>query len=1025
MYLHSLFVPTILLLFAVAGCIFGAAPLQAHVTEKSQYALSLSFDLDKNQVIGTAKITITSGQDLHLYCQELNITGSLLRDENGREHQLSLTSDTITITPKEQSQTLFLSYTKTVTASHVNKIGKSGIALIDHWYPLPQNPTTFELTATLPENFEAITESDFFPLKKNGNIASARFSNPTTTIHFAAGPYTIEKRQVREGLSVYSMFFAEERQLAADYLKSAAQYLNRYEEEIGTYPYNHYVIVANRLPTGFGMPTFTLMGQMVLRLPFIKNSSLGHEIVHSWFGNSVDVNYSQGNWCEGLTSFLADYSYREDAGEGAAHRKESITKYLNYVHPKSAIRLSSFTSASHNQYNGEAKRAVGYNRGALFFHELREKVGPDTFSAALRRFYIDNKGRSAAWDDLRQSFESASETDLGNFFVQRLTKTVIPELEVKNLAINYNNSTPHLSFTMVQLSDAPFSLNVPVQVETMTGTQTVIRAISEVETNISIPLETKPLSLTIDPEYTFLRKLSADEYPAVWAQFLGAEKKLVVLTSKNDREKYRSLLKALAIEEPQIINGDEISNKELSQNSILFLTSDQPAARSLFGRADTPNSGAIIDVRRNPLNRDHVAVLISSSTPQELAMISRRLSHYGKYSYLKFTKGKNTVKRIQTTDAGLQYIIEELPTGGATSTLTSFDSTVEQLNRNRVIYVGENHTSLSDHILQFRIIQALHARNKDLAIGMEMFPMSSQDALDRYTLGPDNTDERTFLKESEYYDVWRYDYRYFRDILHFAKKHTIPVIGLNLDKKIVSEVFRTGGTDSLDEKTRKALPVARDLDLPGYTDRLAQVHSMHVQGSHAKGMESGFIQAQALWDETMAQNIAAYLESHPKDRMVVLAGTQHTRNDSGIPPRVAGRIAVKQASVLNIYNGSTPKDLAQVADYYFFAMVTSLPDTPKIGVVLSSITLKDEPRLKISEISPHGKAAEGGLAAGDILKTVDGYNVTTMSDLMASMLDTRPGDLIDITVLRKDGDQEKTVSLVVELTLPPQEKGHP
>ncbi len=124
--------------------------------------------------------------------------------------------------------------------------------------------------------------------------------------------------------------------------QAAAGYINRYEKEIGPFPYNHYVIVANRLPTGYSMPTFTLLGQMVLRLPFIKDTSLGHEIVHSWFGNAVEVDYSKGIGAEGLASFLADHAYREEKGEGAEDRKESITRYLSYVHKESAIPLSVF-----------------------------------------------------------------------------------------------------------------------------------------------------------------------------------------------------------------------------------------------------------------------------------------------------------------------------------------------------------------------------------------------------------------------------------------------------------------------------------------------------------------------------------------------------------------------------------------------------------------------------------------------------------------------------------------------------------
>ncbi len=190
----------------------------------------------------------------------------------------------------------------------------------------------FHVTADPARPFFRSYGSRQFSPQQQGNTVSAVFSRPVTNIHFIAGPYSIEKQRVREGFSVYTMFFKEDKELADGYLQAAADYLKRYEKEIGPFPYNHYVIVANRLPTGYGMPTFTLTRPDGSAPPFIKDTSLGHEIVHSWFGNAVEVDYSQGNWCEGLTSFLADHAYREEKGEGIADRLESITRYLSYVH---------------------------------------------------------------------------------------------------------------------------------------------------------------------------------------------------------------------------------------------------------------------------------------------------------------------------------------------------------------------------------------------------------------------------------------------------------------------------------------------------------------------------------------------------------------------------------------------------------------------------------------------------------------------------------------------------------------------
>ncbi|MDK9707442.1 MAG: ChaN family lipoprotein [Desulforhopalus sp.] len=1000
-----------------------ALPLRAAESAVADYELSLTFTPGEQsgKLSGTAKLTILPGQRLILSFPRMTVTSAQLRDETGLASEIPDLSDVLILPASSSKRWLTLSYSKTVEGEEDNLISHSGISLNTDWHPLPDQPMRFKLTASLPDRFKAITESDTFPLAEKGNTVQSVYQKPVTAIHFAAGPYTIHKRQVRENLFVYSLFFPEDAELADGYLQAAAEYLNRYEREIGPYPYNHYAIVANRLPTGYGIPTFTLLGQTVLRLPFIKATSLGHEIVHSWFGNAVQVDPASGNWCEGLTAFLADHAYREEAGEGIADRNETITRYLSYAGQDGAILLRSFASASHTQTMAEAKRAVGYNRGSLFFYELREKIGSQAFTAGLRHFYATYRDRSAGWDDLRTSFAAVAKFDLHTFFNERLERADIPALAVENIEVAAASKGSTLSFTLRQTTDKPFTLDLPIRIKTPGGEITVQKEISELITEISIGLDQRPLEFTIDPDHAFSRRLAAEEFPPVWSRFLGSEKKLAILAGESDRAQFQPLLDSFAGKGLTVTTAEKVGNKDLRDKDLLFLGTDQAPARSLFGPPPPASAaGLIVDVRRNPLSPGHVAVLITSRDPQTTPSVIGRLSHYGKYSYLEFTGGRNTVKRIQPVQSGLRFVLEELPRGGATAPLAAFPRIIDQLATQQVVYVGETHTNFADHLLQLRIIEALYKKNPLLAIGMEMFPASAQPALDRYILG-EEMDEKSFLKESGYYQAWNYDYRFFRDIVNFARSRKIPIIGLNLDRQITTEVFRSGGTDDLSPEILGSLPKDRVLDMPGYAERLAQVHDMHVEGKHGTGAASGFLQAQALWDETMAANIAEYIKIHPERRIVVLAGTQHTRKDSGIPPRLARQVPVRQASVVNLYNNGAPADLDQVADYFFLATLQDLPESPKIGIVLDSLQKDGRFYLKISEISPHGKAAAAGLAVGDIIKEINGTAVTDRTDLYIAMLDCRKGDTIPITIIRGAGDTGQELALTVELTVPPRQ----
>jgi len=1011
-------------LMVVLYLCFGSAA-RAEDQQKNSYQLSLSFVPERGRLVGTAKITLAPGQDLDLFLNDLEVTGSLLQEENGREYQLRPTGRTLHLPPAPTGRSLYLSYAATFARGSGNLISPEGISLTGNWYPQPDRAMPFQLSATLPDHFSAITEADSFPLKQKGNSVEALFSQPVTDIHFIAGPYLVGSRGVRQGLMVYTMFFKEDQDLAEGYLQAAADYLRRYEQELGPYPYNHYVIVDNRLPTGYGMPTFTLLGQMVLRLPFIKSTSLGHEIVHSWFGNAVEVDSSGGNWCEGLTSYLADHAYRQEKGQGRSDRLETITRYQSYVHKDSATALASFRSASHRQPMAEAKRAVGYDRGAMLFHELQEKIGQKAFDEGLRLFYRENNGRSASWDDLQKSFETVSHLDLHNFFSERLTRKYIPILAVEDIDTEYAGDKTLLSFNLVQQSEQPFTLTVPIRMKMLSGSIMVKKDISEPKTRIRIPVDQVPLELSVDPDFDLFRQLSENELPAVWSRFLGAEKRLVILAQKSDRNLYQPFLDTLRQEGLTITTADAISNRQLSENDLLFINPDQDPCRAIFGPPGPLKQGFTLDVRANPLSSSHVAVLVSSSGREQTAATAPRLNHYGKYSFLHFFNGRIERKTIQETQSGLDFVLEDLPAGAATAALSPFARIVDKLAESRVVYVGEKHTSLPDHLLQQRIIEALYDRDAKLAIGMEMFPASSQPALDAYTLADNEVDERTFLKNSRYFDVWRFDYRYFRDILRFAKKHHLPVIGLNLDSKIVSEVFRSGGTDSLSPSQRQLLPRDRDLAMAGYSERLSLMHAMHMQGSHGSGSASGFIQAQGLWDETMAQNIVDFLTRMPDYRLVVLAGTEHTRKDSGIPPRVERRLAVKQASVLNVSSDSSPTFFDQVADYYFLAEPAELDDTPRIGIVLESFTDVDRTLQKIDRFSPNGKAEAAGLKKGDIVLEVNGYAIAGMSDVRIAMLGTRSGQTIEVKVERAADENVRQLTVKVELTSPTSSPHHP
>jgi len=958
--------------------------------------ISVRFDLQNHQLIATSRIELPAGMSInltldHLYISQTKINGQVVETEEQDMKNLLFSA-------ADQDQEIIITYSQVFEpgSAPYDLISDSGITLTGNWYPIADREMLFKLTVQVPKNFEAISEAEYIAtfMIDGSKQVTFRFPHPLYAINFVAGPYVKTKETFGDNKTLVAYFFAEDQQLAAGYLQKARQYLERYEKLLGPYPYSRFSIVENRLNTGFAMPTYTLLGQAVVRLPFIVNTSLGHEVLHGWFGNGVRMDPRQGNWVEGLTTYLADQSFEADMGRGSTYRKGQLVKYNSFVRPDMDLALGNFSNVSHNRSGGRPARAVGYLKSAMLFHMLREKVGQDAFINSLREFYNRKKYKTAGWSDIKESFESVSDKNLTTFFEQWLDRTDIPALGIRKIKVSEKEGTPFLSFDLIQQNKEPYELGVPIRI--VTTEETILKRfiVSGKSSTFELSLPAVPHMLIIDPAYDLMRTLVNDELPPTWSHFLGAQDKIVIVPSEELENIYAPLLKELADIDVRILAADEVTNTDLSGSSLLFLAAgENRLSNSLFAEPAHPAEGFTLDIRKNPLNQDQVAILVSAADKKQVAGVAARLKHYGKYSYLHFVDGRIIIKRITKSDIGQQYDLVSLPQGIDTSRSQSFQNIMAKLANYQLIYVGESHSNYEDHKLQLEIIRDLSKRDPNLAIGMEMFTRPTQPVIDRYL--NNEIDEKTFLKESHYFEKWRFDYRLYRDIINFAKFNNLPLVALNLEKNIVNQVFKNGGTTTLSEEDKELLPIARDLDMEGYRQRIETAYLMHG-GQGQTGDFSGFLQAQALWDETMAETIVDYLTDHPEKRMVVIVGRGHVSKETAIPPRVARRLPVSQAVVVNSIGSQTER---QAADFVFYSAHAGLPPFPLLGVMLKD--LENEPGIMVIAVRPKGGAEQAGIREKDVIMAIDDEPVDAVEDIKIAMLYKEKSDSVTVKIRRK------------------------
>ncbi len=984
------------------------APTQAQAGTATPltHELKVSFDLDRARLHGVSTIDFPAGvgDSYHmpgLTIEEIRINDQVVDLKNRNQPYFADPLHELTIDPGDQPRRVVVVYSLTLdhrTSPLSDLIGPEGISLTGLWHPLLHRDTLFHLEARIPAGFEAISEAESITsvTSDEGKVEKFNFDHPLPRINLIAGPFVVEKTTLGADLDLYTYFFPEDRELAADYRDKAKAYLQRYEKLIGPFPYRRFSVVENRLPTGYSMPTFTVLGQAVVRLPFITRTSLGHEILHQWFGNAIRTPEEDGgNWCEGLTTLLADMQYAVEEGRGVENRKTQLNKYQSFVHENNQMTLAQFAGAQSHLISGqEATRAIGYTKAAMVFYMLRKRIGEERFIQSLRNFYKRLAYQQAGWEDLRASFEEVTSEDLSDFFDQWLNRPDIPALTFSKLTIDEEEGRPVLRFTIHQANKSgPYQLQVPVRIYTDTATVDRDIDLKKIDTEVEIPLPSEPRQLVFDENYDLMRRLAHMEVVPTWDRFVGADIKLAVLDPAAGETVFGPLLEMLKSQGVKLLDDDQAMDQDLASGSVIFLGTGSKTSRRLFAKPGLPAEGFTLQVLANPLNPEATAVLVSAEDPNEVLRATPKLSHYGKYSYLQFQGGRIVDKKITDTAMGQRFFLDEPPDGIEVKSELSFDLIVDRLKESRVVYIGETHNRYEDHLLQLRVIRALYHQNPDLAIGMEMFNRADQEVLDAYVLNHE-IDEAEFLRRTHYFTNWRYDYRYYQPIVNFARANRIPVIALNLPQKTVSEVFKGEGLSGLTEKQQAQIPPDRDLAMSGYRERIGSFFQMHRQAPGQPGNFNNFLQAQAIWDETMAASVADFLEARPDYRMAVVAGRGHIEKENAIPPRVTRRLAVSQSVLLNAESREITTD---TADYVFFSPPAELPPPALMGVILK----QEGDRVAIETVSPHGMAGKAGLKEGDIFLALDNQPVKTIEDIRIIMFFKKHGkDKVKVKIRR-------------------------
>jgi hypothetical protein len=542
-------------------------------------------------------------------------------------------------------------------------ISEQGVFLSgrSYWYPRPvdDTPVSFDLMLRLPPGWSAMTQGTrvLRDATTEGVREEWHCAFPQEEIYLIAGEFT-EYRQEADAVTAMVLLRAPDAALAQKYLDATARYLRLYAGLIGPYPYTKFALVENFWETGYGMPSFTLLGPKVIRFPFILHSSYPHEILHNWWGNGVYIDYAGGNWAEGLTSYLADHLLKEQSGQGADYRRTVLQKYTDHVRTQQDFPLVEFRGR-----HSAVTEAVGYGKTLMLFHMLRRQLGDAAFVQGLRALYRQYRFRVAGFGAVEAVFSEISGQPLGRFFEQWTQRSGAPRLRVSSARARPVGDAYELTALLEQTQPgAAYRLQVPIAVH-LEGRDAAWQTdvvLAQRRTRVQLELPARPYRLEVDPEFDVFRRLERSEIPPAISQALGAEAALIVVPSAAPpalRAGFEALARDWQNARPERIGSvrdDEIEalptdravwlfgwenrfRPELAAALEGYAFADRGATVTLAGSELHPETHAVTVMARQAANPEHALGWLAAAEVEALPGLARKLPHYGKYSYLAFT----------------------------------------------------------------------------------------------------------------------------------------------------------------------------------------------------------------------------------------------------------------------------------------------------------------------------------------------------------------------------------------------------
>ena len=298
---------------------------------------------------------------------------------------------------------------------------------------------------------------------------------------------------------------------------------------------------------------------------------------------------------------------------------------------------------------------------------IRQRLGEAAFWDALADVYSQRLFQKTSWSDLQMAFEARGQIPLQSFFDQWIHRKSAPKLVMDDIELKHVAGNWSVTGQIVQ-QDAPFNVSVNLILETAGKKIKQQIELRGKTTAFEISSSHKPRRLLADPGFDIMRRLHAAEIPPAVNNIKGSSAVKIVLSDQLQpdlKEAAETLALSLGLKNYQFATAGKVQQNDLARHDILLIghpgqvpimpampdkVSIEPGSFILNDTTYSGSSDSFFGVFHHPYDNRRIAGLFIPPSIETADVVARKITHYGKYSYLAFRAGKNMDKGIWPVD---------------------------------------------------------------------------------------------------------------------------------------------------------------------------------------------------------------------------------------------------------------------------------------------------------------------------------------------------------------------------------------